>query len=154
MSEISRPPTFSSALRYQHPRAIFICGFALATFLWFIPTISVVTEWRTESLSNFQLARFLIESRQFGLCFLVAVPCLISFAITVLAVRYPRRWVFILGSFYALCAIAHGAFIGATAAMEFVDVYFAPKILTYVASVMGLIGFIIRPPIVGTPNHE
>src|SRR5580704_5803637 len=139
--------TSPSAFRYEHPRVIFIAAFTLEILLWFVPTISFPTHLGGVSISSFRIARSLFLDGQSGEGFLVIFPLFISVVILVLAMKYPRRWVFICGACFAALVILSGVSHGRADLEVGMDVWFAPRILSYVASVMGLIGFVVRPPV-------
>jgi hypothetical protein len=141
------PRTSSLAFRYEHPRVIFIAGFMLEILLWFIPTISITTDLGAISISSFRIARSLFLYGQNGAGLLVIFPLFVSVVILVLAMKYPRRWVFICGACFAVLVILWGVSHGSADLEMGMDVYFAPRILSYVGSVMGLIGFIVKPPL-------
>lgn len=118
----------------------------LEVLLWFIPTISITTNLGAHFISSFDITRLLFQEGRSGLGFMMIFPVFVSVFILALAIKYPHRWVFICGACFAALMILWDVYRGGSDLRRCVDVYFAPRILNYVASVMGLIGFIVKPP--------
>ena len=149
MNETQNPPTVSFSATYRNLRALFIAGFALNAILFFVPALKAKVggflgfggEERTFSVLT--LTREIIQAGHLGLgLFFVIIFC-IAVAFVVLAIKYPRRWLFITGACYTIVWFIFALFSGSGKDTEEL---FLPKLLGYVASALTLSGFWVRPP--------
>ncbi len=149
MNETTNTPTVSFSLTYRNLRALFIAGFALNALIFFLPAFKVKVgsvlgmggEVRT--FSALTLTREVIQAGHIGVgLFFVIVFC-IAVAFVVVAIKYPRRWVFITGACYTVFWLIFGFFSGEN---KDTQQLFLPQLLGYIASAMTLAGFWIRPP--------
>jgi len=142
------PVSFS--LTYRNLRALFFAGFALTAVLTFVPALKAEVGGfmgmggEERSLSALDLIRLLFQGGQAGLGILFVLMFCTTVAFAVLAIKYPRRWVFIAGSCYAVFGILLAFFSGSNKDIQY---YFLPRLLGYIATAMTLTGFWVRPPI-------
>jgi hypothetical protein len=124
--------------------------------LWFVPTYKVAVGGligqggQERSLSNLDAVRLVIQSGQLGLGILFVLFFCITAAFVALAMKYPRRWVFIAGSCFELFELVFDFFSGSNPNMQ---PYLLPQLLGYVAAAMVLAGLWVKPPTLGiTPD--
>jgi hypothetical protein len=140
---------------YRLLRTLFIAGLALSVILYFVPFYKpagdVLKAWLATGgvarrLSSFDLCRLLVHTGhvQWG-AFYMALSG-IEVALLVLALRRPRRWVFVAGSCEQLYLLI--SFLLRPASTDLSDPWLT-HLLLYVSSVLCLTGFLIRPPVNG-----
>jgi hypothetical protein len=156
MNEPENPPTVSFSLTYRNLRALFIAGFVLQCVLVFVPSLRMTVgsvmgyggEVRT--FSDLEIIRLLFQGGKMGLgTYLVILFCATA-TFAVLAIKYPRRWVFIAGSCFTIYGIIYGVFAGSDPNVQYL---FLPRLLDYISSAMTLGGFWVRPPIATEPKQ-
>jgi len=139
----ARRPTF------QILRTLFICGHLIYIVLTFVPTIKVSPQGmygsgkvQEQTYSAYELIRFLGESEQFGWQIFYVVVFALDVAFVILAITYPKRWVFISGASMTAFFLLWDLF---TPPKEGIVGMVIPNILDYVASAFVLLGFIAKP---------
>ena len=141
--------TTDNRLAYQALRALFVGGFALDIVLMFVPSIEVTTAGflgfggTVISMSGLDVIRRLFQSGEVGLAMLLVLLFCAQVAFLILAMKYPKRWVFVAGSCFAVFLVILGLFAGSS---DNVEEYFVPRVLSYVATALQLAGFWVKPP--------
>lgn len=155
MNKESNPPQEGFSLTYRSLSILFIAGFTIQAVLWFVPAAKVTVGGligqggQELSLSNLDAVRLLIQSGQVGLGILFVTFFCITVAFVALAMKYPRRWVFIAGSCFEFFGMVLNFFSGSNPNVQH---YLLPQLLGYVAAAMVLTGLWIKPPILGIPS--
>src|SRR3974390_2203732 len=100
-------PVFKPPRIYRLLRPVFVAGLLLSLFLYFVPCYKpagdVLKAWLAmggveRPLSSFDLCRLLVHTGnvEWAAFYIALSP--IELALVLLAIRRPRRWVFIAGS--------------------------------------------------------
>jgi hypothetical protein len=150
MNETQNVPTVSFSFTYGSLRALFFVGFALSAVLEFVPVLKMKVGGfmgiggEERSMSALDLIRLLFQGGQTGLAILFVLMFCVTLAFAALALKYPRRWVFIAGSCYAVFVIVLDFFSGSNKDVEY---YFLVQLLGYIATAITLTGFWVRPPV-------
>lgn len=132
---------------YQVLRSLFIVGYVMNFALWFAPIIRMKVGGiigigaEVRSFSMFSLITA-ISSTNPGQTFLAVLVFASDILFIVLAITYPRRWIFILASSVGVLVLLYSLFIVKLPGMHFL----LPQVLGYVAAALTLTGFLIRPP--------
>lgn len=152
MTEPTRAPDIgpsSSSSKYRSYRRVFIGGFALSILLWFVPSVTMKVGGflgvggEEKTLSVLDVVRMLFRAGHLGFAFFLVLLFCISAAFLVLAIKYPRRWVFVAGSSYAVFGIILDVFSGSGTDVHYI---YLPKAMGYLATAMTLVGFWCKPP--------
>lgn len=146
-------PPKERATHFQLLRQLFIAGYAIALILFFVPSIEITSrthtslfsapETSTDSYSTFEITRLLGKKGEMGLQLFVVASFAISAALLILAITYPKRWVFITGASMTAFFLLWNLF---SAPDEHVKALFLPAIVGYISSGLALLGFFVRPP--------
>lgn len=157
MSDTPNSPSVQPSFSYRNLRALFVVGFALDAAMVFVPSFRMKVGGfmgmggEERSLSVLDAIRLAFANGQFGigmffvLCFCAAV------AFAVLAVKFPRRWVFVAGSCFAAFMTVLSIFMGSGDDAH-THRYLLPRLIGYVCAVLQLVGFWVRPPIEPAPT--
>jgi hypothetical protein len=154
MNARSQAPALNFLLTYRNLRALFIAGFVIKAILFFIPSFSMRAGGfmgrggEERSMSRFDLSRVASPVGQspnpyasIGTVFAFCI--LITFIL--LAVCYPRRWVFIAGACVTAIGILGGILLFFVLPNHNNHRFFFPRLLHFVATAMVLSGFWIKP---------
>ena len=136
-------------------RPVFVAGFILSLILYFVPCYKaagdVLKGWLSiggveRSLSSFDLCRLLLQTGnvQWGVFYIGLSG--FELALVLLALRWPRRWVFIAGSSEQLYLLV--AFLLRPSSADLSQPSFF-AFLNYVSWAMCLTGFFVKPPRTG-----
>ena len=137
---------------YRLLRPLFIAGMTLSLVLYFIPRYSpsgdTLNAWNAtggdeRSLSSFDLCLLLIRTGTpaWGAFYIASSG--VEVLLLLLALRRPRRWVFIAGASEQLYFLL--AFLLRPKGGDLSEALF-PSLLPYVAWAMSLTGFFAKPP--------
>jgi len=134
---------------FQLLRVLFICGYLMKIVLTFVPSAEITQrgmfgfgEVQKQTYSLYDIIRLLGERGAFGWQLFFIVLFALKIVFVILAIRYPKRWVFISGaSFYAFLLL-WGFF---TPSMEGIEYLLIPSILDYISSALVLLGFFVKP---------
>jgi hypothetical protein len=141
--------------RYRMLRFLFVLGYVLNIILWFLPYGRVSSELGQaggggKMFSTLDLVRLLSQtSPGWTLFFVLVFTSNILFI--VLALIRPKRWIFLVASSLAGIFFIWNLFSATPQGIEYL---FIPRLLSYVASCLTLLGFLVNPPAmtVMTPN--
>ncbi len=137
---------------YRALRLLFITGFALSFILYYIPCYKpagpVLTAWTANGgaerrLSSFDLCRLLIRTGDVNWGAFYIALSLFELTILVLAIRRPRRWVFVAGSCEQLYLLL--AFLLRSHSGDLPQPLIT-MLLGYASWPMCLSGFFVKPP--------
>ena len=137
---------------YRLLRPVFIAGMMLSVFLYFVPFYKpagdVLKAWLATGgverrLSSFDLCLLLVHvgNVQSGVLYMASWG--MEVAVLLLALRRPRRWVFVAGACEQLYLTS--AFLLRPASSDLSGPWLSHALI-YVYSVMCLTGFLIKPP--------
>ena len=132
--------TPSASNLYHLLRNLFLLGYVLNIVLWFIPTMRVGEQ---PALSAFSLVRLVSQLGNWGATILLVLVFASNVAFVVLALAYPRRWVFIVASSVASFLILLNLFSASNPEMHNLII---PRVLQWCAEFLTLTGFFIKPP--------
>ena len=144
-------PAVKPSRTYRLLRPVFVAGFVLSLILYFVPCYKpagdVLKAWLSmggveRPLSSFDLCRLLVHTGnvQWG-AFYIALSG-VELALVLLALRSPRRWVFIAGSCEQLYLLI--AFLLRPSSADLSQPSFF-AFLNYVSWAMCLTGFFVKP---------
>jgi hypothetical protein len=145
-------PAVKPSRMYRLLRPVFVAGLVLSLILYFVPYYKpagdVLKAWLAiggveRHLSSFDLCRLLVGTGnvQWG-GFYMALSG-VELALLLLALRRPRRWVFIAGSCEQLYTLV--AFVLRPSSEALTQHWFF-ALLAYVSWAMCLTGFCVKPP--------
>jgi hypothetical protein len=143
----------SDLIYYRVLRVIFISGFAVSIVLTFIPSIEVASAppvfgfgnqfLKSELLSDKDIiGKLLQENAIVGLFFVFLFMAQV--AILVLAIKYPKRWVFIAGVSLTCLTITLWLF---STTPQSTTTLVIPAVFSWLATFAKLTGFFIHPPV-------
>lgn len=135
--------------RYYRLRALFLLGYALNILLWFVPMarmkvggfLAFGAEEKTFSMLS--MVRLLSQQGALGMTLFLVAVFASNIVFIVLALALPRRWVFLTASSVAAFFILLNLFSGSN---EQTTYFLVPKVLGWIASLLTLLGFAIKPP--------
>ena len=131
-------------------RLLFIIGFGISIVLFFVP-YKRVNPTRTDRLEGMVTGRAPIEgvvspieelrhdpaAALFG-----AILLSVYIAFFVLAIVYPKRWVFLAGAIYMSFSLLLALFVSPS---ENEHVFLIPNILSILSTILGLSGYFVKP---------
>ena len=135
----------SGASNYRTLRTLFIIGYAINIALWFVPEYRV----NKSVLTLFSLVRSISQVSPGWTMFYVLVFAS-NIVFIILALASPRRWIFLTASSVAAFFLLYGLFSGSNEQIEYLLI---PRILGYIAALITLTGFLIRPPATETKQE-
>lgn len=144
--------------RFLMLRRLFILGYSMNIVLWFIPSVVIRGNvggflWPAQPdrlLSMFSLVRLISQENPLLTLFFVLVFAS-NIAFIVLAIKVPKRWVFLTAAILSSLFLLLGLF---SATPE--DIYYIPftRNLGYIAAALTLVGFVITPVAAATGEQE
>ena len=152
MKNTADPTTAQTSRAYRLLRPVFVAGLTLSLILYFIPCYEpsgdILNAWTTTDgvprrLSSFDLCRLLVRTGnvQWGTFYVTLSG--VELALLLLALRRPRRWVFIVGSCEQLYLLI--AFLLRPSSPDLSQPWLA-SFLCYASWAMCLTGFFVKPP--------
>jgi len=136
----NQPPAIFTFLG-KNLQVVFFLGFALSVVLFFVPCV----ETNDMVFSGFDVTRILLQKNvSMGTAFILFFSFCASLTFAVLAIQYPRRWVFIAGACYTSLWLLYGWFHSGSDDGS-PKVIFLFKLFDYASSTMILTGFWIWP---------
>jgi hypothetical protein len=144
--------TRDTSRAYHILRPVFVAGLALSVVLyfipWYTPTGDVLRAWSATGgverrLSSFDLCRLLVRTGDLQGGAFYMVLSAIEVTLLLLAVRRPRRWVFLAGACEQLYTLI--AFLLRPTANDLPQPLFS-VVLYYASWAMCFTGFLVRPP--------
>ena len=119
-------------------RALFLAGYVLNIILWFVPAVKTTAGL----LSMFSIVRLLSQQGDLGAYYYVLIFAS-NIVFIALALALPRRLVFFTASSVAAFFILLDLFSASDYQMTY---FLAPRVLQWVASLLTLLGFFMKPP--------
>ena len=136
-------------------RALFLAGYVLNIILWFVPATFVGFFAGCGSsggflVSMFSIVRLLSQQGNLGATIFFVLIFVSNIVFIALALALPRRWVFLTASSVAAFFILQGGLIGLlrlfSASDEQMTYFLVFRVLQWVASLLTLLGFFMKPP--------
>ncbi len=130
-------------------RALFLAGYVLNIILWFVPSFKASIGGfmgmggEERVLSMFSMVQLASQQGNMGLTIFMVLIFASNIVFIALALALPRRWVFITASSVAAFFILLNLFSGSN---EQVTYFLVPRVLGWAASLLTLVGFLMRPP--------
>lgn len=135
---------------FQTLRILFICGYLMSIGLTFVPSLEIskhegmfgMGEVVKHTYSLYEIIRLLYESGEYDWQLFYVTVFAVEIAFVILAIRYPKRWVFISGASFTAFFLLWSFF---TPSREGIKYILIPRVLGYVADAFVLLGFFARP---------
>jgi hypothetical protein len=137
---------------YGFLRPVFVAGLALSLILYFVPCYQpsggILNAWTATGgvarrLSSFDLCLLLLRTGNVAWGAVYVASSGVELVLLLLALRRPRRWVFVVGSCEQLFLIA--TFLLRSSPDDLSQPFFW-ALLGYAAWAMSLTGFFVKPP--------
>jgi len=148
MSNETVTPNSSQSKTFQLLRILFICGCLMGIVLTFVPGIEIThrdmfgEEVQKKTYSSYEVTRLLGERQKVGWQLFYVILFALNIVFVILAIRYPKRWVFISGASIAAFFLLWDFF---TPSKEGIEYLLIPRILGYISSAFVLLGFFVKP---------
>ena len=140
-------------------KKLFIAGFIFQIIYFFMPSVrirTVIGYYEVASLSEITQKLFNLNPDIASIVILILVACI---ALVVLAIFYPRRWVFLFGAilsaFCLFCPLLFGLFrlfssgeyqsVFSPKTEPQIKLFFVPIMLYFTGVILSLTGFFIKP---------
>ena len=105
------------------------------------------------SLSTFQIIGIMFENGEAGWALYNSVSYCFTAAFILLALKYPRRWVFLAGSYYTVANVVVGSLFPASTNGN-AEWMLLSRLLEHIARLMRLVGFWVLPPACGGDSNH
>jgi hypothetical protein len=149
MSNETVIPDSPKSHTFQLLRILFICGFLMSIGLTFVPRIEItqqgmfgIGEVQKETYSMYGLVRLLGERQEVGWQLFYVILFALQIVFVILAIKYPKRWVFISGASISAFLLLWDFF---TPSREDIEYLLIPRVLDYISSAFVLLGFFAKP---------
>ncbi len=147
--DVDRVPAIA---HYETLRRFFLLGYAMNIVLWFVPAVKARVGGffgfggKEELLSMFSFARMVSQGSP-GLAMFLVLVFASNIVFIVLALKYPKRWIFLAGSSLAAFFLLLDVF--SSNSNDQVRYLLLPRLLDWAATALTLTGFLIKPPALG-----
>ena len=147
--------------RFQTLRMLFIFGYLIGIILTFVPSVEITQitqhgmfdagEVTKVTYSSYGIIQLLGERQEVGLQLFFVILFALNIAFIILAIKYPKRWIFISGASITAFLLLWNFF---TPSNKDIQNLFIPRIIGYISDTFILLGFLIKPPSISTsmPN--
>lgn len=134
-------------------RTIFVSGYLISFIMAFVPTLRIKSGFfRPEQvLSLKDIIQLLFEGGQTATEVLLGLFVLADIAFVVLAMKYPKRWVFLSGAILAAFGLFMNLF---SPKAEGAELLVVPTAISLIAGALPLIGFVMNPPLGSEREHK
>ncbi len=132
-----------NVLSFQNLRGLFVIGNVIYLVLLFVPSYGLDAIGGQKLMSDLEMMRrFSQTGNLFEFIFLLIVAVVAPLAWIVLALVYPKRWVFIAGASLVVFNVLLELFSGGSPDVKKLLI---PRILAYVADAFVMTGFVAKP---------
>ncbi|MFQ6083957.1 MAG: hypothetical protein ACE5KE_01680 [Methanosarcinales archaeon] len=138
----------SNLFAYHVLRILFVCGYAIKILLTFVPSTRMKVGGfmgfggEERVLSPYDMIQLLFKEKP-GAAMLIVIIFAIMVAFVVLALTYPKRWVFLTGAIFVAFFLLVSFFQPAREGVEYLII---PRVLGLIGEVLCLTGFFVKPP--------
>jgi len=131
---------------YYNLRILFIIGYSISFILNFIPSFRIKGSFfqPEKLLSVRDIVKILFGNGQVALGMFSVLLVAFAIVFVILAIKYPKRWVFVSGASFGVFGLFLSLFVGTP---EGVEVLVIPAVISYIANAMILSGFFIKPEV-------
>jgi len=135
----------SEVSKFQILRTIFILGCLINITLYFVPGFEVTNLFdKSDGIySAYEIIKILGEHQKTGLQLLYVTIVVLYIVFTVLAISYPKRWIFILGASLTVFSLLWNFSSSGNGKIHYLLIF---KILSNLGDVFILSGFFIKHP--------
>jgi len=141
----------SGLFTYNLLRILFVCGYSIQIILTFVPSIHMKVGGflgyggEERVLSLYDMIQLIFPENP-GVALLMVTIFATWVAFVVLALTYPKRWVFLTGAILVAFFFLVNIFTPGQEGQEGIEYFVIQRILSFIGSILCLSGFLVKPP--------